>query len=156
MKWLPIVLASLAACTPVDNGMIPGVEGPIVLPLYVDGDDDGAGEWWNGYSVLPLFEAGVAPDVDETGWVYVRHGFLRPGVRGEAIVTTSPRGEVLWCDVTIDDPAPEVYRHELGHCLGLADDPRSLDLGSIMSNPTMADGEPTGHDVECVLRGCDD
>jgi len=154
VRWL--AMAALLSCTPVDNGLVPGMAGPVVLPLYVDGDDDDAGDWWNEFSPVPLFERGGAPGADEFGWVYVRQGFLPPGIRGIASVVTSPRGEVLWCDVTIDDVAPEVYRHELGHCLGLADDPRSLDLGSIMSNPTMADGEPTGHDVECVLRGCDD
>lgn len=149
-----VAIGLLTVCCYADAGMMPGIAGPIVLPMFVDGDDRGAIEWWNEHTPLDFFEAGEAPGEQEIGWVYVRDGALPFGVRGQAEVYWSREtGEVLRCEVTLDDDAPEVVRHELGHCLGLDHDPFSE---SIMHSPVQPYGDVTAHDVECVLHGCPD
>lgn len=159
--------------------MMPGLCGPIVLPLEIIpppdeaipvGDDilDDAVALWNDASPLPLFVRVAAPSA-ALGWITVEQSSMdlwpevEEGSAGAAWVTPNEGGEVVICIVRVDPLfayTPEVYTrtvaHELGHCLGLADDPESLDLGSIMGDPPHWGARPTEHDLDLVLHGgCD-
>ena len=145
-----ILAVALAGCgsTPREY-MLDVVEGPIVLPMHVVGDSKGAAWWWNQYSVTPLFAlADECPD--QIGCVFVLRGSLPYPVRGLSEMTVSPRGEILWCDVTVADDAPEVIRHELGHCLGLRHAESSDDIMYPYARPY---GQPDPEAIARVLQG---
>lgn len=167
-----LLALALAACVE-DNGMVDGRCGPLVLPeevVNLDGTVDAAVlsegvALWNAASILPLFVE--VPEATEVyGWATLAvaplPGDLAEEAAAAAWVTVSERGEVLYCEILISPDyiyhRPTYVRtvaHELGHCLGLDDDPESLDLGSIMSDPPHHGARPTEHDVDLVLRGCD-
>lgn len=50
------------------------------------------------------------------------------------------------------DTVSSVLRHELGHALGLADDPNSIDLNSVMSYELAENGALTDHDFDLVAE----
>jgi hypothetical protein len=157
-------LALLATACASDLGMVPGVCGPIVLPLEVvnDGVDPGALDdavaAWNTRAPIALFD--VVPTTGETlGVVHVRVGILPDDIWGLATLFVAHR-EVLSCEVDISTDvawhrptAALVLAHELGHCLGLADDPSSYDLASVMGDPVRDGWTPTDSDIALVLDG---
>lgn len=162
-----------AACVE-DAGMLDGICGPIVLPMEVlveptsEADEavDEAVALWNDASILDLFVVGDPSRYDGCAWmedgcpgtIIVWSGAtVDPDALGEATLYDHD-GEVVRCEVTLTSLWPaeaHIVAHELGHCLGLDDDPESLDLGSIMSDPQHDGDRPTAHDVDIVLEGCD-
>ena len=158
------LLVFLTSCVD-DLGMLPGVCGPIVLPVEIvnagtsDFAIDDAIEEWNSRSPIRLFVRVEAPS-GAFGWATVTEGV--PTVRGREVgglaAISWAHGEILTCEITISsalayDPYWHValIEHELGHCLGLEDDPPSIDLGSIMSDPFNWGSSPTESDISLVL-----
>jgi len=136
---------------------------PGVLPATVDADEDcdavvaEAVAWWADSLDAPAFilcdgdcdvtvALGLVPwtDTDEAEPM------------GLAEIEYASDGAVLRCEITISSDiaydhatALQVARHELGHCLGLADDPgppATVDLRSVMSSPLAPLGVLTEHD----------
>lgn len=125
---------------------------------------DDAIEWWNGQGVGVLFEGGIDDaefDALALAPIGSRYGVILASVEsipgggvewldvdeenpnGDALVLDNGEGAIVACDVRVDfeiayhEPTERVTLiHELGHCLGLADDPESIDLDSCMSSPT--------------------
>ena len=167
----------LAACDPtyLDEGWHVTSDGtelhPGAMPATVSGDEDTAGlvidacAWWADQ----LGADALVPS--EPGYVTVAIGLVPstgdPDADGEpmghATIGYSAWGSVLTCDVTISsdiaydhDTALQVLRHEIGHCLGLADDPgppTTVDLRSVMASPLDPLGVVTDHD-RALLAPC--
>ena len=167
MRWACIIALVLTACAE-DVGMLQGICGPIVLPVEVvnAGTSDyaiqSAIDAWNDKAPLPFFALVEEPS-GPFGWATVTEG--DPVAEGHSVggyaEISWAHGEILTCAVVVAadlsyDPYWHValIEHELGHCLGLADDPPSIDLGSIMSDPFRWGASPTDSDVDVVLRGC--
>lgn len=161
-----VVVLALAACVE-DAGMLDYACGPYVLPVGVENVGtsesaiDEAVAMWNDAAAPEVLFDRIEPGDRAVGWAAVAEGQTPLGVSGTAGVY-APDGPVLTCDVVVSsdhayhrETLVMTIAHELGHCLGLADDPPSLDLGSIMSDPFYSGARPTAHDVDLVLRGCD-
>lgn len=158
-----IIATCCAACdglTTPDNGQLVsrGFELYSWPPLGVrplDDDIDGvvfqAMHWWNEQIGDEVFFA-PTPTPDVT----VEIGAISGTADGIANIThSSVGGLILNCEVTLASDAialhdratiVELAKHELGHCLGLDDDPKTLHLNSIMSVPLWPYGEVTPHD----------
>jgi hypothetical protein len=162
----------LAACSPdhLNNGSLylDGVELYASPPLGVSArskiqwETAEAIAWWNGQVGDEVFYEPIpTPDVT------VSVGFVPSDVDVETmggdqigvayLDFSRVDGLIFGCEIVISsdiaddyETALEVTKHELGHCLGLADDPRSLDLNSIMSSPLVWRGEVTEKDLEIV------
>jgi hypothetical protein len=163
----------LAACSPdhLDNGSLylDGVELYASPPLGVSArskirrETSDAIEWWNDQVGAEVFyEPTPTPDitvsiganvpftVDPDTMYWEQLGIAYADYSGyDGLITGC---EIIILDAILDDyeTALGVVKHELGHCLGLADDPHSLDLNSIMSSPLMWRGEVTEKDLEIV------
>ena len=171
MARLLALTVLLAACDPtyLDEGFHVADDGvelhPGAMPATVAGDEDTAGlaidacAWWADQ----LGADALVPS--EPGYVTVALGLVPASTAdldaggeplGIASIGYSAWGSVLTCDVTISsdiaydrDTALQVLRHELGHCLGLADDPgppTTVDLRSVMASPLDPLGIVTDHD----------
>lgn len=104
----------------VDDEAIPGTTGVIEVGVGYTGDS---------------YEDGI-PGIYE---FYYDEEFIMYGV-----VTVS--SDITYNDRTVID----VLRHELGHALGLDDDPDSIDLDSVMGSPLVYDGGLTEGDFGLV------
>jgi hypothetical protein len=99
----------------------------------------------------------LEPEARVAGEVWVTRDFLPPGVAAQATLDENAQGELRWAVVRLSwdlDWASARQRvawaaHELGHCLGLADDPADLDR-SIMASPTRAGATLTEHDFDLL------
>ena len=79
---------------------------------------------------------------------------------GIAYVEFTETGSITGCEIVISS---DIAYHaetvqwtligEMGHCLGLEDDPNSIDLNSIMSSPLLLNGELTDEDWERLVEG---
>lgn len=160
----PIILAilAIAACDPtyLDEGLMVR-EG---LTLHADRSmgitpgqySEEVAQWWNEQCGAELFHlTGATPDVQiEVGFV------AGEDTLGDALVDFDLfDGRIARCVITVSSDiayheatAIEVAKHEAGHCLGLDDDPSSLDLNSIMSDPLLYRGEVTPGDCDLVVR----
>ena len=49
-----------------------------------------------------------------------------------------------------------VLEHEMGHAMGLRDDPWSVDSGSLMADPYIPGGRPTKRDLEAIVERLED
>jgi len=157
------VAALLTACSGFeDNGLIKDDARPMVMPWRVTVDEsidlaqaEEAIHFWESSGTvdgLPpswfqLWHEEQAPG--DPGSVYLEIGYVsdhdpsddyEPG--GRAILEWTAVDEIRSCHIIISSDiayheatVQTNLRHELGHCLGLADDPSSLDLDSIMSSP---------------------
>ena len=159
---LLVAAATVAACAPEDAGrlVVDGYEvEPAVLPVVLVGDgvvgDDeleAAAQWWEARACWGLFEvepdrwlfedfALTEPRRRPVGYAVVMETEL-PATHGDALGLTSlliRYGQIDAADVLCSPDATgelraRVIRHELGHLLGLADDPPSVDLDSVMSD----------------------
>jgi hypothetical protein len=164
----------LASCDPtyLDEGLLirDGVDLYAVPPLGISASPEmvphvlRATSWWNrqiGDTVF--FSPTPTPDVTVSSG-YVPSEDYDPvtasgDLDGIAYLEYSRwDGLIVSCEVVISSDilyareAHEATKHELGHCLGLADDPQSLDLNSIMSSPMPWSGEVTEHDREIIRR----
>lgn len=136
-------------------------------------------DWWNEKGAGVLFEGGVdnsafdeltldAPS-ERIGVILVSvEGIPGGGTDWVIVDEEDPNGKatvyddgglIMACDVIIDYEIAyhegTVYTtliHEFGHCLGLADDPESLDLDSCMSKPTYEGCGLTGGDLQLLLE----
>ena len=131
--------------------------------------------WWNDQVGLEVFTDYDPARPAETD-VWVQEGQL-PEERnsdlwssattrgGEAQVRTTTTEDFAWirrCQVTLnvdlaydEDTMRTVLRHELGHCLGLADDPGidvTVDLRSVMGAPVDPLGELTDLDRDLLVN----
>jgi len=170
LSQLLVCLFVVVGCVE-DRGMLPGVCGPIVIPFEVIPEPqidrevvDAAVAMWNEATVLPFFV------IVEERWEECRdEGCLAAAL----VVVNTPLNEDALADTALDIRNEQVrsclislhptwgiqvhiLAHELGHCLGLDDDPDSLDLASIMSSPTYPQYRPTESDVRLVIGGCND
>lgn len=63
---------------------------------------------------------------------------------------------IVSSDLSYDeDTVLAILKHEMGHAMGLADDPgppETVDLNSIMGSPLVLDGELTDHDFELLVQ----
>jgi hypothetical protein len=123
-----------------------------------------AAQWWNQQVREVVFDFPTStPDV------MVYSGYVPAGDFDVETATGGAAGFAdiqysLWdglitsCEITVSSDISdahsvvEVTKHELGHCLGLDDDPDSLDLNSIMSSPMPWRGELTEGDL-ALVRG---
>lgn len=169
-RLLPLFLPLLLACDPtyLDEGLLVrgGLELHVTGPQGVSGPfANAAGQWWNEQCGVGLFYSPTpTPDVTiETG--YVPSGSYGPDqiIADEAGIAyidfSRVDGLILGCEVVLssdiaydDQTLLETAKHEIGHCLGLADDPHSLDLNSIMSSPIGYRGQVTAGDCALVLE----
>lgn len=164
------LLLLLCACDPtyLDEDWIVAEDGtelhPGAMPVTVSAEDDCADvagdaiAWWGGELGVDAF---VARD---DGYASVALGLVPDAgdinsdgePLGHASIEYSAWGSVLSCDVTLSsdiayhgETLVQVARHELGHCLGLADDPgppTTVDLRSVMASPLDPLGILTDHD----------
>jgi hypothetical protein len=162
MRFLLLAILALSACDPtyLDEGLMVR-EG---LTLHVDGPVGISGEfaeevsqWWNEQCGETLFYSPTpTPDATiEFGYVADPHELGNLGIA--AIEYSRIDGLITFCEITIssdiayhEETALEVAKHEAGHCLGLDDDPNSLDLNSIMASPSLYRGQVTPGDCELV------
>jgi hypothetical protein len=149
----------------------------VVIHPSVDGDDGfdralvvQAIEWVNvelSRDGVPrtYFEL-VSSSTTERGSIVVEVGYTGedenedtfPGIFRAAYNSNS---EIVYGTITVSPEityhAPTVYavlRHELGHCLGLGDDPGppvTVDLNSFMASPLVLDGDMTRRDFTTVV-----
>jgi len=168
MKIFLVLFILLVSCTPVDNGWATpyrpsqlshapyGVAGYQSMERErIDHLVPETIEWWNSQVGLEVFWHNkinpiVTIDVNRLGTV------------GKAQVTTDQlEGALLSCSIILDvDLAYSVrtmrlaLRHELGHCLGLADDPgidATVELRSVMGSPLDPLGVLTARDRRLIL-----
>lgn len=173
MTRLLLVLAvGLVACDvgPIDNGLMirDGLElhpgGSPMLVACGEAMDcielEAAVEWWASELSQPthfgegLFVETLRPfELAAEGEVVVRVGDVPPEALGVSVIDYDASGGIVAAEVTLQtrEWGPEHLRHELGHCLGLDDDPPSLDLGSVMSSPNEPSARVTEHDRAAVI-----
>ena len=158
----------LCACPPtyLDEGWHVTDDGvelrPGVLPATIDDDETVEDEtlipeaalWWADQLGATVFLMASPGDIT------VSVGLVPATTDGEplgvAVAEYDEDGTVLGCEITLssdiayDRPTLlQVARHELGHCLGLADDPgppATVDLRSVMASPLDPLGTLTDHD----------
>jgi len=135
---------------------------PDITPIV-----ESAVDWWNDQigtevffmpSPTPDITVEFGPIIDPTNPDDIY------GEIGIAYLTFSYfDGLILDCDVVVSwdyrddtDTATEITKHELGHCLGLADDTPSVDLNSVMQSALWTHGEVTAGDRDLILgwRDC--
>jgi hypothetical protein len=152
----------------VDDGL---VLQPLALPATVSATPDAlpfaldAADWWNvtlGALVLEVVDAPTDITV-ELGLVPATTEDIDSGGEpmGIARLDYDEAGFITACEIVISSDiaydeatVAQVARHELGHCLALADDPgppMTVDLASIMSSPLDPLGELTDHDRALLL-----
>lgn len=142
---------------------------PGVLPATVSADTDAmpfaeaAVAWWEEQLDCAVFEL----DLEGNGDVFITTGLVPASTEdidsggeplGLAELDFAEDGAILGGTITIssditydEDTATQVARHELGHCLGLADDPgppTTVDLMSVMASPLDPLGELTDGDAQ--------
>ena len=179
LLWLlPLLLATGCPDSPtwLDNGLMvrDGLELHVdFFPQTVTADDlEGDTEllpeavtWWNDQLDFEAFE-----QVDHIADINVTIGYVPitdwnpeypdQGEAGLAEVTYDSSGVINDCQVTLSSDVSyhrptllQVLKHELGHCLGLDDDPgppTTVDLRSVMGVPLDPLGEVTDHDQELI------
>lgn len=150
---------------------------PKELPLTVFGRDGitaeeivWASEWWNKRAGRKLFRSGgvdyfydVAYDGGKAG--KTRHVFVSVGAAESKCggiarpIFDKANGEIWYTEITINhehayhkSTRKATLLHEMGHALGLEDDPHSLDRGGIMDEKaaTVGISDPTPHDLEVI------
>ena len=167
MRFIILTILALVACDPtyldeglmVRDGLVLHVDGPV----GISGDySEEVSQWWNDQCGVTLFYS-PTPTPDAT----IEFGYVSDlddlGNLGNADVEYSRYdGLITSCQITIssdiaynEETSFEVAKHEAGHCLGLDDDPNSLDLNSIMSSPLLYRGEATSHDCDLVIERMD-
>ena len=166
MRWFLVIVSLLllgSSCEPVDNGrwITPSGEEayPVALPWAIENSSDideelylEAIDWWNdqaGFDVYVDYSPGdIVVESGYAGSEEVYGLFNGATIASGAIVngTITISSDILYHEETT------FYSlvHEMGHPLGLDDDPRSLDLNSIMSSPLLVGGELTDHDQAIV------
>jgi hypothetical protein len=68
------------------------------------------------------------------------------------------RGRIVRGVITLSSDVPfdnRVLEHEMGHALGLRNDPWSIDLNSLMSSPYIEGSEPTNADLSSIIEVID-
>lgn len=124
----------------------PHTFGPERIPMQIIASDasvlyaaDNAVDFWNA-EVGDLVFAYVGGGTPVIVRVDSCHPDIEEDVFGTAELFINDDAYIVACHVTIcedwqgnRDAVVRTMRHEFGHCLGLADDPYSLDLASVMS-----------------------
>lgn len=131
-------------------------------------------DWWNNEMsrdgvTRVVFHPEPGADYDEGthGVIPVFYGFIpenEDGTMPGGLFEYAERdGLLLYGQITIladleYHPATvsAALRHELGNALGLADDPNSIDLNSVMSYELAENGELTEHDFALVAEVYDE
>jgi hypothetical protein len=135
--------------------------GPYIVPWYLtveDSIDDqmviDAMAWWNeqvGFVVYEMDEWSFSEVTVSSGYTGDEDadGVFRDLTHDDGMID---RGDIIVSsDILYDDDyAQAVLRHEMGHALGLADDPHSVDLNSVMSSPVIIGAELTVSDREIL------
>lgn len=140
---------------------------PTLAPYGISTVDDlpiqDAVVWWNdqvGRDVI-LTNQPVSDFIAEIGYVPCIDLDACPSGLAR-VVSSVDDGAILSCNITISSDITydevtvlHVLKHEIGECLGLADDcgpPACVDLRSIMSNPLDPLGELTEHDRVLIIE----
>lgn len=125
--------------------------------------------WWNEQADRDgtdrtWFVEGDSTDVpDVAGVILIDVGYTG-GTEDQPILGNHyfaySEGFILYATITIssditydEDTVLAVLKHEMGHAMGLADDPgppETVDLNSVMGSPLVLDGELTDHDFELL------
>ena len=150
----------------LDNGRLT-IDGetemtPCCLPWRVVSDLEIAPDaiaWWDRELGENYFELDNSAWQDNYGVLFINCGTT--GIDDPAGVfydATDGNGSILQGAIVIssdiayhEETVFYALLHEMGHALGLADDPYSLDLNSIMSSPLIIGGELTDHDRDLLL-----
>jgi len=127
-------------------------------------------DWWNAemsrdgvIRVVHHFEGETEYPEATHGVVNVFYGYLPSDDletdTGGLFEYALRDGQLLYGTVTVssdlgyhDQTISAIIRHELGHALGLADDPASIDLNSVMSYELAEHGELTEQDFDLVAE----
>jgi hypothetical protein len=144
---------------------------PIKVMGYDSFDEDvlfRATNSWNSWVGVPVFDFSTDFPADilvSVGFVPVESWDPEYPDRGEAGIAYleyTALGCITHCEIVIssdieydDRYFSKVLEHELGHCLGLSDDPGppiTVDLRSVMSRPIDPLGVLTEHDRALVLE----
>ena len=133
---------------------------PAVLPWHVVAEPgielDGAMAFWASHCPAPPFAAVPGAVPGTLGVVDVATG---PVELGQAELQTDSAGRIVSASILLAPMATDwqtvVLTHELGHCLGLADDERSIDLRSIMAGSGLSPGlDHRLTEQDAALIGC--
>lgn len=147
----------------LDNGRSQLTDGtemrPLVLPWFVTFETDSSAlgpmlmqsfDWWNEQVGFDVFTDNSSIGFSE---ISVEANLMPENVAGEFHDVTREDGMILSGSITISsdimydqDYAESALHHEMGHALGLADDPYSIDLNSVMSSPLIEGGQLTDRD----------
>jgi hypothetical protein len=139
------------AALPVTVAVDMSVEDDTLVPEII--------AWWNDQAGFEVF-AGPVPVADILVTVGYVPGDYEDNVAGLAEVEFAADGSITSCLVTLSSDIayhrPTLLKdgeHELGHCVGLEDDPgppTTVDLRSIMSDPLDPLGRLTDNDRELL------
>lgn len=134
---------------------------PSTLPWRVVADDSidramvvEAVAWWGEESGMHVFVMDDSAQPWDFGVIEVSSGYsTTEDLLGVFNDVTDDDGLIQSGNIIIssdilydDDYTFHVILHEMGHALGLADDPHSIDLDSIMSSPVIVGSSLTSHD----------
>jgi hypothetical protein len=156
-----------------------GVElSPGVVPKGEFWDDENnhyvedVSAWWNSTMARDGVERDVLFFDDQAPEISVSFGLVpitgeelenETGPLGIAYLDYTVDGAIFNCEIVIssdiqdsESTVEEVLRHESGHCLGLADDPDSIDLNSVMADPYLEGGELYQGDWEVLVNYMDE
>lgn len=144
MFWAAGTLFVGCGLDQLDHGAALGRNGEVLhprIPLLVFASEtsqiEDVKQWWEDQLRHDLF---VEDCSDLCERVEVVFDYLEPGLLGTAGMEYDESGLIHFCSITLESSLvhdeellEHILRHEIGHCLGLADDEISLDLDSIMS-----------------------
>lgn len=178
LRFLLILAILLVGCDDEieENGLI-GNYYINWVPQYVDDhssfDDFSilteAVDWWNAqadrdgtdrtwFEISDIDDPDITAYQGETPVIDMDDWGLPIFASGVARIQNASDGLITHCEVVIADAyayhRPTMVgatKHELGHCIGLDDDPASLDLNSIMSRVLIESGELTYHDFQLIV-----
>jgi len=104
------------------------------------------------------------PVTEQNGVLHVTVGFTGGTEEepvGGLLEAAYSEGFILYATLIVssdltyhEDTVLAILKHEMGHAMGLADDPgppTTVDLNSVMGSPLVIDGDLTDHDFELLI-----
>ena len=163
----------------LDEGLIirNGVELHVTkLPITISCDEDfdcqavrNSIQWWQDefdrhwpvwhderemYAITPFDAPQIFEIVDGTAMVRVEEYPLPMTKGGVSSIEYTEDGRILSTLIMMNEGVWDrwMLNHEIGHSFGLEDDPKSLDLNSIMASPVIPYSNLTEHDAYEALK----